>query len=184
MISRMRRSCAGEQQAHRDGGDALALELQDRALDGRFVQRHQNRAVRRDALAHLLAQVSGRQETCRLGLQHEIVHGAPHLPADLEHVPEALGGDQPDLGALGLEHRIGRDRGAVHEAGDRLRRDGPVAAHEVERRANAGAGVLTRGRNLDEAHAAVAAAAHHIREGAADVDPDLDRMPRRHQAAP
>ena len=66
-----------------------------------------------------------REEDRRLRLQHQIVHLVAHLPADLEHVAEALGGDQADARALALQHRVGRDGGAVGEAADGVGRQAP-----------------------------------------------------------
>ena len=45
------------------------------------------------------------------------------VPADLEDVLEALGGEQRRLGALALEDQVGRDGGAVEHVAERRRRE-------------------------------------------------------------
>jgi hypothetical protein len=83
-----------------------------------LVQRDENITGGGDALAHLLAQPARGQEHRRLGLEDEVIHEWPHLAADLEHVLESLGREKADPCSLGLDHGVGGDRGAVHEAGD------------------------------------------------------------------
>ena len=166
----------GEEIAHGDRLDAVRDEGLSRALDGRLVERDEDRAVGGDPLAHLLAQGAGNEEDRRLGLEDEVVHGAPFLATDLEHVLEAGRGEEADLGPLGLEHRVGRDRGAVDEASDRARVDLPGGSHEVDGGLDPRARVMARRRNLDQAQGALRVAAHHVREGAADVDADLETV--------
>ena len=131
--------------------------------------------VGRHALRHLLAQRAGREEHRRLGLEDEVVHLVPHLAADLEHVLEALGREQADLRALALEHGVGGDRGAVHEADDLVRPTRAIPAACSPSHAFTPAlglrrvvGILTRRITP------LAVATDDVGEGAADVDADLE----------
>ena len=47
---------------------------------------------------------------------------------EVQDLAEALGGDEPDARALGLEHRVGRHRRAVDDVAQRARLDAGLAA--------------------------------------------------------
>ena len=61
----------------------------------------------------------------RVGLDHDDPAGqrARRLGAgEVQDLAEALRGDQPDAGALGLQHGVGGDGRAVHDVAERVRR--------------------------------------------------------------
>ena len=82
----------------------------------------QDGPVAADPLVHLEAISSGDQ---RLGeFREEVVGGIAHLPADFQHVPEALGGDQPGFGPLALDDGIddqGRAMDQLVQSGHEVR---------------------------------------------------------------
>ena len=125
-----------------------------------------------------LRNAPGREEHRRFRLQHEIVHRAPHLAADFEHVLEPGGREEPDPGALSLQHGVGGDRRAVDEAGDRVRRDAPLPLHQAERFDRAGARVAGCRRDLRQPHVAGRIDADDVGERAADIDADRKRAGR------
>jgi hypothetical protein len=170
----MRRIEEREQVADGDRFDAFADQLIDRPDDRALIQRDENIAGRREALAHLLAQRTRCQEHRRLGLEDEVVHFVPHLAADLEHVLEARGREKADLRSLGLDHGVGGNRRAVHEADDLVRRHAPFPLHVVHRSLHAGAWIAPCRRDLDETHRPRAVATDDVGEGAADIDADLE----------
>ena len=104
-------------QAHRDRLDLLGEQRIDGALGVGRIERALDVAAMVDALVHHLAQIALDQ---RRGLgPGEVVELRHPQRADLQHVAEALGGDQPDARALVLEDGVGRDRRAVADFLDR-----------------------------------------------------------------
>ena len=140
--------------------------------NGCFVERLQHLAGRADPLRHLASHAAGREKCRRLGIERELIHLVAHLPPDLQHVAEALGGDDADLRALALQHGVCRDRRAVHEAQHVLRRQFPLRLHALERLEHRDARVAAGGRNLHDAARRTWPADDDVREGAADVDTD------------
>ena len=73
-----------------------------------------------------------------LGLHPEIgiaVAFGHRLAGDLQDVPEARGDDQAERVDLALQQRVGRDRRAVRDAGDAVRRRADLLAGSRARRA-------------------------------------------------
>ena len=89
----VRRVDEREQVTDRDSFDPRLRKLADRLRDRGLVERNQHLASGTDTLGHLLAEGSGGEEYRRLRFEHEIVHRAPHLAADFEHVLEPQGRD-------------------------------------------------------------------------------------------
>ncbi len=154
-----------------------------RAREARLVEWDEHLAVGPDALGDLAAEAPGREEGRRLRIEREVVHLVPHLPADLDHVEEAAGGDEADARALALQHRVGGDGGAVHEAGNRSGREPPLRLHALERREHRAARVGAGRGYFQDAGRRAGRAHHHVGEGAADVDADRDPAVRAHSAA-
>ena len=93
----------------------------------RLVERRQDLAVGVHALGHFQPDLAVDQ---RLEGAAQAIGLRPRAAAELQHVAEALGGYQPDLGDLALEQRVGRRRRAVHQGlhgarGRRRPRRGP-----------------------------------------------------------
>ena len=143
----------------------------------------QHFAGRADALANLAAEAAGRQKRRRLRIERQIVHLVAHLAADLEHIAETFGGDQADTGTLALQHRVGRNRGAVHETGDLLRRQAPIGLHALERLQHREAGIVAGARDFHDPGRPVGAAHDHVGKRAADIDPDEEIAARAHAGA-
>ena len=171
----VRRVRPGMQEAHRDGLDPGGAHRQPGAAHALLVQRAQHRAVGGDTLAHRVAQRARHQH--RGGLDVDVVGVAALLVAHLEHVAEALGGQQRGARALALDQRVGRERGAVdeqpHLAGAHAGL-GQQALHPFQhrelgraRRRQHLAGVAARGRLEDD-----------VGEGAADVGGQAHRGAR------
>ena len=104
-------------QAHRDRLDLLGQQRVDGAFGVGGVERTLDAATVVDALVDHLAQIALDQRR-RLG-PGEVVELRHPQGADLQHVAEALGGDQPDARALVLQDGVGGDRGAVANLLDR-----------------------------------------------------------------
>ena len=132
MISRARRSCASLRNENRNT-TAIASRAGRRPARRRRRRRRPRRAPAAPRRSSRRARRPrggtrpGARNVGVSGVERQVVHLVAHLAADLEHVAEALGGDQADAGALALQHGVGRDRRAMHEAGDLLRRQAPVA---------------------------------------------------------
>ncbi len=113
-----------EQEAHRDRLDAVFLQLADRAAHLPLVDRMQYFArgwnqpfLYRQAVAPLHN---------RMRLPGYVLRDAeierPFVPADMDDVPESLGGDHAGFHAIVLQHQIGRNRRAVEQVVDRFER--------------------------------------------------------------
>ena len=180
--SRVRCSCCrmqeGEQVAHRDRLHAVGNEFRRGAPHRVLVQRHDHLALRGDLLARFLALRAGCEEHRRDRLQHDAVQVLAELVADLQDVAEPLAGDQPDLRALALQHRIGGDRRAMQEARDVARGHAEVARQMGDGVQHRLAGIAARGGDLQRAHRLAGAAADDVGEGAADIHADIDRWCR------
>jgi hypothetical protein len=97
----------------------------------------------------------------------QVVEGRAVLPADLDHVPESLGGHQRRAGPAALEQRVGGHRGAVREAGH-----GPDGGlDELERGHHPERLVPRGGRHLGRDQPAVGQR-HEVGEGPTHVDPE------------
>src|SRR5262249_47690251 len=123
----------------------------------------------------LAAQVA-RYQRRRL-FEEQIVEVVADLAAHLEAVTEALGGDQPHLGALALDHGVGDERGAVYDGLDLANGNVRLAQQSIDALADGEARIAGRGQPLaDEDHVAGFVDQHEVGEGTTDVDAD----PRAH----
>ncbi len=156
-----------EHEAHRDRLDPVLAQPAGRVADGRLVQRDQHLAPRGHALAHLEA-AAARHQGGGPAVEH-IVHAQEVAPADLEHVPEPLGGDEAGQHALALEQGVDPDGGpvddeaAVGQARPRLVH-APENPLEQVVRGGEGLGVHQGAGRLVQRD--------QVREGATDVDAD------------
>ena len=160
------------QQADGDGLDAEAAAGFGGFGDGGFVEFGEHHAAGADALDHF-EDARGRDRAPRLDPGVEIGTARDVLAADVEHMAEALGGDEGGAGAFAFEDEIGGDRGAVEDAGDR----GFTRASRFEGEADAGeeglAGVGGGGLGFGAPGAAGGGVLQgDVGEGAADVDRD------------
>jgi hypothetical protein len=165
----------GERVDKRDGQrlDPRVAQPPQLGPGGVLVELAHHRAVAGDPAGHLDGVLQRGQW---LGLGPDDPAGQPagdERPGDLQHLPEALGGDQPDGRALALQDRVGGHRRPVQDVRD----GGPVdaglladlvdAVQHPDRLAVGGGGRLGPpggpGALVDE---------EHIGEGAADVDPE------------
>jgi hypothetical protein len=123
-----------------------------------------------DTLVDDLAQVTLDQRR-RLG-PGEVVELGHAQGADFQHIAEALGGDQPDAGALVLEDGVGRDGGAVADFLDGAAGEAGLAKNFAEA-VDDGLGVVAdAGGDLLGVDGAVRPEQHDVGEGAADIDTD------------
>jgi hypothetical protein len=120
----------GVDEAHRNGFDLLGEQCVDGPLRVGRMERALDLAAIIDAFVDHLAQIALDQRR-RLGPGQVVELGHPQR-ADLKHVAEALGGDQPDPRALVLQDRIGGDRGAVADFLDRTTAQVRFAEHFSE----------------------------------------------------
>src|SRR6185436_7977671 len=96
---------------------------------------------------------------------------------ELEHVLEALGGEDGRHRALLLEDGVGGDGGAVDEALDVGWPGAGQGQHTGDRGADALEEVFRRARDLRQCQPPGVVEGHDVGEGAADVDADLHRGP-------
>ena len=163
-------------------GDRLR-PLVAQAANGRarlgLVELRHHRPVRADALADLMAPRAGHQEG--RFVDGEVVDVGADLPAELEDVPEALGGQQADGRAAVLQQRVRGDRRAVRQERDGRRRDPFPGQQALDPCRDAVRLVLRRrGALEDPQRAAPRLQEAEVREGAADVHAE----PHTHQAVP
>ena len=157
-------------EADGDGLDLLGKQRIDLGFGIGGLQRALDVALGVDALVHHAAQIALDQR--RRLFPGDVVEARHAQRADLQHVAEALGGDEPDLGALVLEDGVGGDGGAVADLVQRGRRD-PGLAEDLAQAFDDGAGVVVdAGGDFLGVDGAVAAEQHDVGEGAADVDAD------------
>ncbi len=161
----------GVQQADGDRLYALGAEQRQRLVERGKVQRRDLVAVIIHPLDDLAAEIA-LHERGRL-LVSEIEEVRPVTAADLDGIAKALGGDQPDLGALALGQRVDDDRGAMGEEIDRadidlgLFQNVENALFKIRRR---GVGFF-RAHGLD-AGFKVGLEIDEVGEGAADIGRD------------
>ena len=102
-----------EQEAHGDALDPFLGDGGDGAVELRFVDPGDHRAVTVDTARDPQAQAA-RHQGCGPVLVDPVDQlGRAREPADFEYVPEIPVGDQGGPRALALDHRVGGDRGAV-----------------------------------------------------------------------
>ena len=117
------------------------------AVDLLEVQRHEHGAVRDEPLIHLAPTSAGHQ---RIGWRvPPVVDVGPGSASELEHIPEASRGDEPDGRAPLLEDRVQHDGGAVDERVEVGRADGqPVHGRHDLLGTSLGRGRLLLGHDL------------------------------------
>ena len=97
---------------------------------------------------------------------------------DVEDVAIVPGGHHAGAGAVVLEHRVGRDGGAVEEVLDLSGGDGEALAQGSHPVTDAAGGILRRGRHLVDLGApGVGIREHEVGEGSTDVDPNELHLP-------
>ena len=171
----MRRVEVGEEEADRDRLHPLLAQRTRGLAHALLVQRLQHGAPgRHPPLAHAEPMPPTHQ---RARLPRDVLHDRvvlrPLVAADMDDVAVAGGGDHAGLGAVVLEHRVGRDRGAVEDVGDRLGRRGAALAELGDARRRALGGIVRGRRHLvDRALARLAVGDDEVGEGATDIDAD------------
>src|SRR6185437_3446074 len=102
-------------------------------------------------------------------------------------IAEPFGRDESDAGETALQHRIGRDRGAVDEVGDGVAVDIALAHQSLDGEEKRAARIVGTREDLDAGDLAVALVpGDAVGKGAADIDADppaAARRARRHGAA-
>ena len=159
-------------QADRDRLDVLGEQRVDDALGIGGIERAFDIALVVDALVHDLAQIALDQRQ-RLG-PGQVVEPRHPQGADLQHVAEALGGDQADARALALEDRVRRDGGAVADFLDRGARQSGLGKQLGEAVDDGARIVVDARRHLLGMDRAVRAEDDDVGEGAADIDTDAE----------
>jgi hypothetical protein len=154
------------QQADGHALHALARQRRHELRDLVEGERRFDRSVGTDTLGHLESQPP-RHGRRRLGRGLEVVEMQAAHTRDLEHVPEATRGDQPDDGAAALDDRVGDDGRAVRDGGQRRAADQRrQSVHHPQGR------VGRRRRDLPAGQPARRRAHDEVRERPTDVDAD------------
>ena len=143
----------------------------------RLVEGAVHRPVGEPSLRYLEAQ-RALDEGLRM-IEVDVVDPGAGLAADLEEVAEPLAGDEGDLAAAALDERVRADGRAVGEVRDLRRREpfrGQHLSDPVDDRPIRPLG--GRGQLVEDGPAPAAARRvvdrdHEVREGAADIDPDV-----------
>jgi hypothetical protein len=164
----MRRVGVGVQQADRDRFDAIGPQPLGDMPQRVLVERRHLLTGRVEPAAHGVAILAPHQRF-RPGAA-DIVKARPVLPADQQQIPETLIGDEGDMAAAALDHRVGRGRHAVPDINDiaaaaALQRKG--ALQPVYRAEGA---VLRRRRHLGDADPSCRLVVDEVvGKGAADI---------------
>ena len=165
----------GEQEADGDCLHALFLELAHGLANARFVERFEFLAPgRHQPLLHGLAEAPLDQRAVLPGnVLHDRVVLRPLVPADMQDVAVAAGGDQAGDRAVMLEDGVGRDGGAMEHHVDRLARNSVLVAEGGKAGDDAARGIVGRGRDLVHAGlAGLGVGKDQVGEGAAHIDAD------------
>jgi hypothetical protein len=170
----MRGIPVGVHERDRDRLDAVALDHLARNRGNRLlVEGHEKLALEIHPLADLAPPVARHQGRGRF--EEQVVEVVAGLAADLDHVAKSLGGDQADGRAGALDHRVGHQRGAVHDAVQLGSRNIRLAQDARDAGDDCLARIVRRREQLagmDEIAARIVQ--HEIGEGAADIDADAD----------
>ena len=160
-----------EEQGDGHGLDARGLDCRDQAVDLGLGQRRDDLAVGADALADLEA-AAARDESAGRILEQVVEVAAGGAP-QLQDVAEAARGDERGARAVLRQDGVGDDRGGMREQ-HHLGRLQAVALHGAGEPGEHALGeVARRGRHLGDAdRPARIVDQRHIRERAADVDPN------------
>jgi hypothetical protein len=111
----------------------------------------------------------------------DVVLAVAPLVGDLQDVAKSRRGDAGDGGAAPFDQRVGRQGGAVDEAGDLAERDAGRRGHPADSGQRALGRVVAGGQGLG-GHRGLAVAGHQdaVGEGPADIDGDPYRRVRGH----
>ncbi len=164
-----------EQQAHRDRIETLRGELACGFAQRRLVERPQHVAAKIDALLHLAGQARRHQ---RNGL---VVHDVEDrgaigagLLADRIDAAKSFRHQQPGLGALAFQQRVGSDRGAMAKVADVGRR-GAALEQRLDARQDRPRRIVGRRRELgDRYRAGGLVEIDEIRERPSGIDRDAE----------
>jgi hypothetical protein len=165
----MRRVHEREQVADRDRFDPGRVELACGAAHRLAIEPHEHAAFVVAALGNLPGQAL-RRDRERLGVEIVEQVAVARLVLDFLHGAEALGDEEPDLGAAHLQERVGGDGGAMGEKRDARGRDAALgetrhAVEHTERR------ILRRARHLLDHHLSGRGIEQdQVRVGAAHID--------------
>ena len=189
-ISATRASCCGFRNENRKqtatDSTPASFSFADLLARLRLVERDEHRAVAGDPLGHRQP-VAAAHDRVALPRQILVVREVERLlvPRDVEDVAVALGRDQPDLGAVVLDHDVGRDRRAVEDLVQLRQATMPRVRSQLADPCDRSLrGVLGRGRHLvDEDLARLVVHVDQVGERAADIDSEsLHRAPLRSRA--
>ena len=171
-----RRSCSGLRKLNSSetaiASHARRLQRRDQAVDLALGERRDDGAVGADALGDLEA-AAARDQRGRRVLEQVVEVGARRAP-QLQHVAEAARGDERGARALLLQDGVGDDGGGVRQQPDLGRRRRRSAASPMS---SAASTPSARSRGVVGTLATPMLPARlvdqrHVRERAADVDPD------------
>ena len=183
----VRRVDVGEEEADGDRLHPLVAKRAGGLAHALFVERLQHRALRRHPPLLHGQPVAAAHERARLprDVLHDGVVLRPLVAADVDDVAVAGGRDHAGLGAVVLQHRVGRDRGAVEDVGDGVRRRAAPLAERGDARRRALRRIVRRGGHLvNRALARLAVGDDEIGKGAADIDADQFHGPSAHSCGP
>ena len=138
----------GVQEADGHRFDRPGLHLARGAAHGLLVQGLQHRTGRIQPFRYAIAPAPGHQRL-GLALEHVVQQGA-NLIADLQHVPEAARGDEPDTGRVALDQGVGGDSGGVNQQPQRLGGESPLGLGTGDGVHKAVGGVGRGGGHLDD----------------------------------
>ncbi len=142
----------GMQQADRERLHALVDEGRDHAPGLALVERSQHAALGQQPLGDFAAEMSRHERGRRV--DEQVVHVVAALGADLERVAEACGRQQRRAGALSLDQRIGRERGAVDDGANGALGHPGVAQQRLHTLLDALRRILRRRQDLPDTHGA------------------------------
>jgi hypothetical protein len=163
------RIAIGEQEHQRHGLHALGAQTPRGGAHRGLVERYQHVAPRGQPLRDFQA-ATARHERRGTPIQ-DVVHPEEVAAPDLEHVAEAIGGDEPGARALAFEQRVDADGRAV----DHQSRVGKASAGLIDAAEHAVQERLGRAEGLGVEHGTGRLVQRdEIREGAADVDADAE----------
>ena len=160
----------GVEETHRDRLHPFGEEAVHRRLGIAAIERTDDFAARVDPLLDLRAEVT--LDELRRLLPRKIVEAGHAKVPELEHVPEAAGGDEAGERPLVLEDRVRRDGGAVPDLGHVGAAKGSLVEDLLEAaRDRLGVVLDTRG-HLAGKDPAPRVEEHDVGERSADVDSD------------
>jgi len=124
-----------------------------------------------DTLAHWKTQSPRHQGRRQIDVDVVLLEAV--FVADFDHVAKTFSGQQRSLGALALDHRIGRKRRAVDNQPDLSRRYACRPRHDIKRRKHASLRRPRGGQRLG-GEPAFADLERHVSKRAADIEAEPD----------